>query len=146
MTIRKATTKDEGFLVENRRHISATLMKEKISKAQIYVAESNGEITGWARYGLFWDNMPFLNMIHVLASHRNRGIGSALMAAWEQDMKNNGHAVVLTSTQSDENAQHFYRKLGYRDCGVIMLPKEPAELILIKHLAQAEQDAAGNSR
>ena len=25
--------------------------------------------------------------------------------------------MVLTSTQVDEDAQHFYRKLGYKDCG-----------------------------
>ncbi len=56
MSVRLATIEDEKFLVENRRHISASLMKEKISKEQIYVAESNCEIVGWARYGLFWDN------------------------------------------------------------------------------------------
>ena len=28
-----------------------------------------------------------------------------------------GYGMVLTSTQVDEDAQHFYRKLGYKDCG-----------------------------
>ena len=134
MTIRIATTEDKDFLVANRRHIDAGLMREKVADGQVYVAESNGEIVGWARYGLFWDNVPFLNMIYILDDYRKRGIGSALMSAWEQDMAARGHRMVLTSTQSDEAAQHFYRRLGYRDCGVFVLPGEAGELMLLKEL------------
>jgi len=42
----------------------------------------------------------------------------------------------LTSTQVNEDAQHFYRKLGYKDCGgfVIDVPgyEQPMEMFLIK--------------
>ena len=58
------------------------------------------------------------------------------MAHWERDMKAQGYGMLLTSTQVDEEAQHFYRKLGYRDCGgfVIDLPPfaQPMELFLLK--------------
>jgi hypothetical protein len=43
--------------------------------------------------------------------------------------------MVLTSTVSAEGAQHFYRKLGYVDSGALLLPDEPAELILRKPIA-----------
>jgi ribosomal protein S18 acetylase RimI-like enzyme len=141
MTVRIATTEDEGFLVAHRRHIAADLMRAKVASRQVYVAESNGQIVGWARYGLFWDNLPFLNMIYILDNYRGRGIGSALMSAWEQDMAAQGHRMVLTSTQSDEDAQHFYRRLGYRDCGVLVLPGEAGELMLLKELALREDTA-----
>ena len=39
-------------------------------------------------------------------------------------MSRAGHGMVLVSTQSDEPAQHFYRKLGYRDCGCLPLDCE----------------------
>ena len=42
-----------------------------------------------------------------------------LMEYWEKDMKSQGYGMLLTSTQVDEDAQHFYRKLGYKsskDC------------------------------
>ncbi|NLV92595.1 MAG: GNAT family N-acetyltransferase, partial [Firmicutes bacterium] len=42
--------------------------------------------------------------------------------------------IVMTSTQADEEGQHFYRKLGYRDIGGFVLPGEPLELIMIKEL------------
>lgn len=47
-----------------------------------------------------------------------------------------GYGMLLTSTQVDEEAQHFYRKLGYKDCGgfVIDVPgyEQPMEMFLIK--------------
>ena len=58
------------------------------------------------------------------------------MEYWEGDMKSKGYDMVLTSTQVDEEAQHFYRKLGYKDCGgiIIDIPKheQPMEMFLVK--------------
>lgn len=53
-------------------------------------------------------------------------------------MKSQGYGMLLTSTQVDEAAQHFYRKLGYKDCGgfVIDIPRyaQPMELFLLKEI------------
>jgi ribosomal protein S18 acetylase RimI-like enzyme len=58
------------------------------------------------------------------------------MEYWEEDMKSKGYDMVLTSTQVDEEAQHFYRKLGYKDCGGIIIDipkhKQPMEMFLVK--------------
>lgn len=47
-------------------------------------------------------------------------------------MKSQGYGMLLISTQVDEDAQHFYRKMGYRVCGgfVIDIPgyEQPMEL------------------
>ena len=60
------------------------------------------------------------------------------MSLWEAQLIQAGHGMVLVSTQSDESAQHFYRKLGYRDCGYLLLDapgyQRPAELFLSKPL------------
>ena len=46
--------------------------------------------------------------------------------------------MVLTSTQVDEQAQHFYRKLGFKDCGapLIDIPcyAQPMEMFLRKDI------------
>ncbi len=51
-------------------------------------------------------------------------------------MKAQGYKMLLTSTQVDEEAQHVYRKLGYKDCGgfVIDIPEfaQPMEMFFIK--------------
>ena len=90
------------------------------------------------RYNLFWDNTPFCTLLFVDAEYRGRGHGKRMMAQWEQDMKSQGYGMIMTSTQVDEDAQHFYRKLGYKDCGgfVVDIPgyEQPMEMIMIKSL------------
>jgi hypothetical protein len=49
-------------------------------------------------------------------------------------MEQQGFDTVMTSTQSDEHAQHFYRKLGYVDAGALLLDTQPLEIILIKKI------------
>jgi ribosomal protein S18 acetylase RimI-like enzyme len=58
-----------------------------------------------------------------------------LVDAWERSQLVAGHTIVLSSTVSAETAQHLYRRLGYVDSGVLLLPDEPAELLLRKPLA-----------
>lgn len=59
-----------------------------------------------------------------------------LMAYWEQDMQSKGYGMVMTSTQTDEMAQHFYRKLGYREAGSLILDlsgyRQPMEMFFVK--------------
>lgn len=42
-------------------------------------------------------------------------------------MRNHGYKMVMTSTQVDEEAQHFYRKLGYVEKGSLFLDNTPFE-------------------
>jgi hypothetical protein len=53
-------------------------------------------------------------------------------------MRQAGHTQVLTSTLADESAQHFYRRLGYVDCGGLLLPGEATEIFLRKDLPATE--------
>lgn len=41
---------------------------------------------------------------------------------------------VNTSSLSNENTQHFYRKLGYKDSGCLLLKFEPSEIIFTKEI------------
>ena len=58
------------------------------------------------------------------------------MEYWETDMKVQGYGMVLVSTQVDEEAQHFYRKLGYKDCGGFVIDisgyEQPMEMFMVK--------------
>lgn len=78
-------------------------------------------------------------MLFVDEKYQNRGYGTRLMAHWERDMKSQGYGMVLISTQVDETAQHFYRRLGYHDCGgfVIDVPghEQPMELFMVKSIS-----------
>ena len=42
-------------------------------------------------------------------------------------MRELGYRMIMVSTQVDENGQHFYRKLGYKDMGAIVMDIPPYE-------------------
>ena len=73
-------------------------------------------------------------MLYLLDNERGKGNGSRLVIFWENEMKQKNYEFVLTSTQSNEEAQFFYRKIGYVDSGALLLPNEPLEIILYKKL------------
>ena len=134
--IRYVQLEDKTFWYQLDRHLPEQAFEGKVRDRQGYVLLVDGEPTGLLRYNLFWDNTPFCNLLFVRESHQRKGLGTLLITHWEQDMKVQGYGMLLTSTQVDEGAQYFYRKLGYRDCGgfVIDLPAfaQPMELFLIK--------------
>ena len=134
LTIRYAELADNDFWFTLDCHMSETEFERKIRDRQGYVALADGEPAGILRYNLFWDNTPFCNLLYIKEGYRRDGIGKQLMTRFEDDMRKAGFKFVLTSTQSNEEAQHFYRAIGYFDCGELRLPDEPDELILRKDL------------
>ena len=134
MTIMPATEVHTQQLLQYDRHISEPELKHLISRGRILIAAENGIFCGWLRWNLFWDNTPFMNMLYILKPHRGKGYGKALVEFWEADMKRAGNRMVLTSTASDEYAQHFYQKLGYDAIGGFLLPGDPYEIIFSKKL------------
>jgi len=134
MTIEYATKSDLDVISEHDEHITKEELLKSISDNRVIVDKEDNKIIAWIRYNLFWDNMPFLNMIFVLKEYRNSGIGKRLAEFWEREMKNKGFKMVMTSTLSNENAQHFYRKLKYKDAGCLLLDGEALEIIFTKKL------------
>lgn len=132
--IRQAEESDFCILCENDKHVSSEMLKKKLRDGNILIAEVGGEFAGWLRYSFFWDEIPFMNMLFVPEKFRGKGIGGELVREWERLMFGQGYKTLLTSTQADECAQHFYRKLGYRDLGGFFPFGEEYEMILGKRL------------
>lgn len=53
------------------------------------------------------------------ASHRGRGVGSALLREAEQIARQQGRTLLVLDTAVDEGATGFYEKLGYTLAGMI---------------------------
>lgn len=134
MQIRMAYGGDFEWIAGQDRHISADELRNLLRLGRVYVVEEHGERIGWLRYNLFWDNTPFMNMLFIREGYRCQGYGRALVRHWEEEMKRKGHDVVMTSTASNECAQHFYNRLDYRTVGGFLPVGEPYELILLKEL------------
>lgn len=134
INIKYAGNDDLLWLKEHDKYISEKILMDKIKNKEIYVVKNKGKIIGWLRYNLFWDNIPFMNMIYFLEEYRKMGIGTELVKYWENEMKQNGYNNVLTSTQSDEEAQHFYRKMGYKEIGGFKYLDDPYEILFHKFI------------
>ena len=134
MRIRWAIPKDVDRLAVLDRHLSPAQLAQAVEQGRVLTAWDGQVLAGWLRYGWFWDNTPFLNLLFVQKEYRGQGWGNLLLRRWEEEMKRQGFSVLLTSTQAQEQSQHFYRHFGYRDVGGFLLPPEPYELILAKNI------------
>lgn len=134
--IRYAAESDFEELARLDRHIFPEELRNAIHLRRVLIIEDGGVLAGWLRYNLFWGNIPFMNLLYVLEGKRGQGLGGELVEYWEAEMKGMGYEEVLTSTLSSERAQFFYRKHGYVDCGSLLLPGEPLEIILRKSLKE----------
>ncbi|MCM1135747.1 MAG: GNAT family N-acetyltransferase [Clostridium sp.] len=132
--IRYAVPTDLETLKKHENHISERELASSINTQKILVMFHGDIFIGWLRYNLFWDNTPFMNMLYFLEEYRGKGYGKQLLNYWEEEMRKNHYKKALTSTLSNERAQFFYRKNGYVDCGCLMLPGEPLEIILMKNI------------
>lgn len=134
MQIRWAEEKDLAILRTYDQHIRADELEKRVRQGAVLIVEEQGRFVGWLRYHLFWDNTPFMNLLYLLEPERGKGTGRALVAFWEEQMKKQGYHAVMTSSQADEYAQHFYQHLGYHAIGGFLLPGEAYELIFWKSL------------
>jgi len=137
-TIRFANIDDIAVWRRFDAHIAESELRLKIGNHRCYLLQADSKPVGILRYNLFWDSIPFVTLLYLAETERGKGYGRTAMARWEADMRGLGYPCVMTSTQADEGAQHFYRKLRYKDTGCLLLDvppyAQPAELFLIKAL------------
>lgn len=136
MKIRYVQRADKAFWYSLDKHLPKQEFDNKVRDNRGYVLLDENEPLGLLRYNLFWDNTPFCTMLFVDWDHRRKGFGKMLMEHWEKDMKAQGYGMLLASTRVDEEAQHFYRKLGYKDCGGLVIDapgyEQPMEMFMVK--------------
>ncbi len=103
-----------------------------------YKILTDGTEVGEIEYKEFWDGMPYLSHLWLMPEYRRKGIGKNALRLFEEEMKSLGNKAILLSTRVDEEAQHFYRKTGYKECGSLILEdtplSQPMEMFFIKAL------------
>ncbi len=134
--IRLIAEKDKAFWYSLDRHLPEAEFHNKLAEKRGYIILDDEKPIGLLRYNMFWDNTPFLTLIYIDFAYHKKGYGRKAMEYWEKEMSEQGFKLLMTSTQVDENAQNFYRKLGYKDCGCLVLDlpgfEQPLEMFMIK--------------
>lgn len=137
-SIEYVTKQEETYWFTMDPNSDKQVFDRKVGDKQGYVLFEDKKPIGIMHYNLFWDKIPFLNLIVIEEKYRRKGYGRIAIECWERELQKSGFPMVLLSTQADEEAQHFYRKLGYKDCGCLILNegplKQPTELFFYKIL------------
>ncbi|MDJ0704440.1 MAG: GNAT family N-acetyltransferase [Leptolyngbyaceae cyanobacterium MO_188.B28] len=138
---------DEGDLDSLREHhhrVSAKVLKKKLLAEEVLVARCKGQIVGWLTYTLLYDTVPFINLLGVAEGCRGEGLGTQLVQFWEDEVKRAGADSVMTSSMANEQGQHFWRKLGYKDVGGVLLADEPLEVFFRKDFGKSGAAESGH--
>ena len=135
MEIRLAAGEDKQQILRYDNHIPQNQVEACIRNQRMVVLQNEKKIAGVLRYSLFWQTIPFLDLLYIDEACRGKGYGSRMMAHWEDTMGRMGYKYVMLSTQEDENAKYFYEKLGYRRIGAFLPPEQEAlEIMYLKEL------------
>lgn len=134
MRVAFASPDDLDFLAGKDHHVDRDVIRAKVARREIMVAYAEDYPVGFLRHGYLWDEIPFMNLLWVEEESRGKGYGTQLISFWEREMRKLGHDAVMTSSSSNERAQHLYRRLGYVDVGSLLMPDEPLEIVFLKGL------------
>lgn len=137
--LKSVTLEDKAFWYQLDRHLAESEFYHIVELKRGSVIYSEGEQVGILRWNLFWDSIPFLTMIYLKDCEQKKGVGTQALKLWESARKSEGHHTIMTSTQVDETSQHFYRKLGFEDCGCLVLNRipeleQPMEMFMVKEI------------
>jgi len=135
-TITYATIDDMQYVCPGE-NLSESEFELKVRDKRCYILRYNGKRIGVMVFNLIFDFIPFLSLMYLEDDYRRKGFGTIAMAHWENEMHSLGHKMIMISTQVDEEGQHFYRKLGYKDMGTIVMDIPPYEQPLEMFMGKA---------
>lgn len=151
MIIELAQIKNRPEIERLDSHIPPSRLEECIHNGRVYILKDDSfkieeksdlrkaSVVGVMRYSLFWQTIPFLELLYVDEAYRGRGFGTKMMETWEKTMAQFGYKFVMTSTQANEDAWRFYEKLGYRRAGGFFPPEQDVEeWMYVKKLSEGQ--------
>jgi len=135
-SISYATMQDKQYVCPGE-NLSESEFELKVRDKRCYILRYDEKPVGVMVFNLIFDFIPFLTLVYLENPYQGKGFGTKAMAFWEDEMRSLGYKMVMTSTQVDEQAQHFYRKLGYKDMGSIVMDIPPYEQPLEMFMGKA---------
>jgi N-acetylglutamate synthase-like GNAT family acetyltransferase len=116
-------------------HVPDDWLKQSIKNGWVYLVEENAKVIGYARLEYIWLSLPYIGLITLEDEYQRKGIGTALIDRISQDLTEQGHRALYTSTE-DEGTPEFYQKCGFSQCGTISEINETGneEIYFIRYL------------
>ncbi len=117
VAVRRARPVDRSWIVDEARrrlgseHQVHSRRQFTVHEHEVLIAEVAGEPVGF----LAWiADAPDCEVLAIAAAHPRAGVGSALMAAVDEEARLHGCTrLVLTTTDANIGAQRFYEAIGF---------------------------------
>lgn len=132
--LRTAQDTDFDFLRDFSSECREDQLRAQIRDGRLRIINSSEGPVGFIKFYVLWEVLPFVEVIIIREESRGRGLGRAAIRSWEEEMSARSFQRAITSTQANETAQHFWRRIGYQDCGSLALPGRPVELFMYRDI------------
>jgi ribosomal protein S18 acetylase RimI-like enzyme len=133
--LRPANNADFGFLRAFSNEPSDEQLQAQIDQGRLRIIESEEGDVGFIKFCVLWEILPFIEVIIIRQDRRRCGLGTRAVRDWEREMAERCFRHTIVSTQANETAQIFWRRIGYQDCGSFTLPARPTELFLYRDIS-----------
>src|SRR5699024_3430032 len=101
----------ENFLAEA---YSTKMMKHRMKQTNLYVAESDQEIIGFANYSPVLDSGKVdLHAIYLYKEFQGKGIGTAFLDIGKKELE--AEEIILNVEKQNLQALHFYQAKGFKE-------------------------------
>lgn len=119
---------------QSQGSVEAHTQKDALNNETIVVRNADRKLLGRLDYGLFWNEIPFLNQIIIDSDYRKQGWGKSLFLFWQLEMKKRGHNLILASSSQSRPEFHFFLKMGYQVCGSFLIDDSLLQVMLSKKI------------
>ena len=117
MDIRLASAEDQEQILKYDRHIPLDRVMACIHDGLVTVLCDAHEIVGVLRYNLFWQTIPFLDLLYLDEAYRGKGYGKQMLGLalrFAFDILK-VQKVTLGVLENNPGAYHCYQAAGFRD-------------------------------
>lgn len=99
-------------------------VRQRFHANNFYLAKLNGEPVGAGSLQLPYNGIAEVAGIATLTDHRRRGIASAMTSTIAQQAFDTGLDTLFIMA-ADQNVRRIYARLGFEDCGTILVYSKP---------------------
>ena len=118
--IRFASSADFSACKEFENITDEDLLRFKISRSDICLAEKTGTPVGYLRLDSLWSHISMIGLVIVKETCRKHGIGTALVDFICRDLTEKGERQIISSTMPDNlPSQQWHAAMGFEECGFL---------------------------
>ncbi len=137
ITLRPAVSSDLAFLETRAEPPDREVVACQIRNGRLQLIEWDSQPVGLIKTYVLWERLPFMEVLCVEEAKRGQGYGTCAVRLWESELMARGFDLAVISTQAQGTAQHFWRKIGYSDCGLLTTKGNPQEIFMQRALSSA---------